>query len=397
MKKVTYNEKGKILSFSLLVMAAIHTLTHVAGSIQAGIFPVIKEEFTLTNQHIGIIAAIPPLCQALFTMPAGILSDRFGTKRLVALSIGMAAAGALLAGLTRNIIMFIVAIAFLTLNSTFYHPPASSYVTRNTPPKDRPKVLGILDSGGIFGFALGPLSITVLMETMGYSWRQLYLFWIIPILLGFVFLYFVKSESEQDIGAIEKPVEKVEGDTGLLSTRMIFFLLSTGIRGLGVSMTITFLSIYLAESRGWSLALIGLMLGASRLTGLVAAPLGGGLASRFGERRCAVIALFASSTCFLTAFLMNDMLLFMLFYIAYSFLSQVGMPATQSITALLSPKKRIGTGYALFFLPGSITRTIGPVIAAFIADSFGMFPIFMTSAVLFYLGLSVLKFGVKIE
>ncbi len=378
-------------------MTAIHTLTHVAGSIQTGIFPVIKEEFILTNQHIGIIAAIPTLCQAIFTIPAGILSDRFGTKKLVALSIGLAAAGALLAGLTQSIVMFIVAIAFLTLNSTFYHPPASSYVTRNTPPRDRPKVLGILDSGGIFGFALGPFSITVLMEMMGYSWRQLYLFWTIPIFLGFILLYFVKSEPELLVGPIMEPVEEAEGDAGLLSTKMKLFLLSTGIRGLGVSMAITFLSIYLAESRGWSLALIGLMLAASRLTGLVAAPLGGGLASRFGEKRCAVAANFASSTCFLAAFLMDDVLLFTIFYIAYSFLSQVGMPGLQSITALLSPRKRIGTSYALFFLPGSIMRTIGPVVAAFIADSFGMFPIFMTSAVLFYLGLSLLEFGVQIE
>jgi DHA1 family multidrug resistance protein-like MFS transporter len=235
------------------------------------------------------------------------------------------------------------------------------------------------------------------MEMLGYSWRQLYLFWTIPILLGFVLLHFVKSEPEQAVSKIEEPVEEVEGNTRLLSTKMMLFLLSTGIRGLGMSMAITFLSIYLAESQGWSLALIGLTLAASRLTGLVAAPLGGGLASRFGEKRCAVTALFASSTCFLTAFLMDDALLFMIFYIAYSFLSQVGMPATQSITALLSPKKRIGTSYALFFLPGSIMRTIGPVVAAFIADSFGMFPIFMTSAILFYLGISVLEFGVKID
>ncbi len=395
MKNDSNKRQGNILSFSLLVITITHTLTHVAGSIQAGIFPVIKEEFTLTNQQIGVIVAIPSLLQALFTIPAGLLSDRLGAKKLIAFSIGMAAVGALLAGFTRNIIMFTVATALLTLNSTFYHPPASSYVTRDTSPKDRSKVLGVLDSGGIFGFALGPLSIIIFMEMMGYSWRQLYLFWVIPILLGFGVLHFMKSEPDEASAATEKPVGEIEEEPSLLSTNMILFLLSTGIRGLGGAMTIAFLSIYLSESMGWSLTSIGLMLGASRLVGLFAAPLGGGIASRIGEKRVAVTSLFASYTCFLTAFLMKDMLPFMLLYVSYNFLAMLAMPATQAITARLTPRKKMGTGYALFFLPGSIVRAVGPIIAALIADLFGMFPIFMASAVLFYLGLGILELGVK--
>jgi MFS family permease len=370
----------------------------VAGSIQAAIFPVIKEEFTLTNQQLGVIVAIPALCQALFTIPAGLLSDRIGAKKLTALSIGMAAAGALIAGLSRNIIMFTVATALLTLNSTFYHPSASSYVTRNASPKDRSKVLGLLDSGGIFGFALGPLSITILMETMGYSWRQTYLFWVIPIILGLGVLYFVEPESDgPPSSATEKPALETEKEPKLLSTGMTIFLLSTGIIGLGSSMTATFLSIYLAESRGWSLASIGFMLGVSRLTGLIAPPLGGGFASRFGEKRCVVTSQFASYACFLAAFLTKDMLPFMMLYLAYNFLSTLGMPATQAITAHLSPRRKMATGYALYFLPISIVGIIGPILAAFIADYVGMFPIFMVSAALFYLGLGMLELGVRID
>ncbi len=395
MRGDSHEEQRSIFSFSLLVITISHTLTHVAGSIQAGILPAIKQEFALTNQQIGIITAIPPLLQALFTMPAGLLSDRLGARKLIALSIGMAAAGALLAGFTRDIVMFTVATALLTLNSTFFHPPAGSYVTRNTPPKERSKVLGILDSGGIFGFALGPFSITIFMEMMGYSWRQLYILWVIPILLGFGVLFFVKPEPSETSTATEKPLKETGEEPSLLSTNMIFFLLSAGIRALGGAMTLAFLSIYLAESKGWSLASIGLMLGASRLVGLFAAPLGGGIASRIGEKKCAVTALLASYTCFLAAFLMKGTLPFMLLYVSYNFLAMIAMPATQAITARLSPKKKMGTGYALFFLPGNIVRGIGPIVAALIADLFDMYPIFIASAAFFYLGLGVLEFGVR--
>lgn len=379
-------------------MSISHGLTHVAGSIQASIFPAIKEEFALTNQQLGIVVAIPALCQVLFTIPAGILSDRLGAKKMAALSIGMAALGALIAGLSGNIIMYTAATSLLTLNSAFYHPSASSYVTRNASPKDRAKALGLMNTGGILGFALGPLSITILFETMGYSWRQTYLFWVIPILLGLGVLHLARSESDDSPSSpTEKPAAKAEKEPELLSTGMTLFLLSTGIVGLGSSMVSTFLSIYLAESLGWGLASIGLMLGISSLTSLVAAPLGGVLASRFGEKRCAVASQLASYTCFLTAFLTRDMLPFMILYLAYSFLSTIAMAPTQAITARLSPERKIATGYALYFLPTSITGIIGPIIAASIADYFNMFPIFIASAALYYLGLGILQLGVKID
>ena len=86
---------GSFLGYSLFVMFITHTLTHVAGSIRTTLFPVIKEEFSLSNQQIGLIAAIPPLITALITIPAGLMSDRYGTKKLIALSMVMAAIGAI--------------------------------------------------------------------------------------------------------------------------------------------------------------------------------------------------------------------------------------------------------------------------------------------------------------
>jgi len=40
----------------------------------------LKEEFSLINQQIGLIAAIPLLCQVLISIPAGLFSDRFGAR-----------------------------------------------------------------------------------------------------------------------------------------------------------------------------------------------------------------------------------------------------------------------------------------------------------------------------
>lgn len=384
------------VGYSLIVLVIIHTLTHVAGSIRTSLYPLIKEEFTLTNQQIGIIAAIPPLCQALVTLPTGALSDRFGAKKMISISILMAALGSVLAGLTINPLMFIIATTLLTLNSTFYHPPANSYVTKNANPGERPMKLGLLNAGGTFGFALGPLSITILMEFLGFPWRNVYLFWVIPILLGLVAIYFVDTSSVAD-NSIEEKEEDPDQEEQLLSRSMIAFLSSTGIRRLGSSMTVAFLSIFLVESQGWNIGLIGIMFFTSRLLGLVASPLGGVLTSRYGEKRWVTISFFLSYVFFLLAFVVKGLVPFFILYLGYSFTRMLAMPANSSITAMLSPRKQRGIGFALSFLPGSIVRAIGPIIAAYIADTFGLYPIFMVSVVVFFTGLGIFHFGVKLD
>jgi hypothetical protein len=64
--------------------------------------------------------------------------------------------------------------------------------------------------------------------------------------------------------------------------------------------------------------------------------------------------------------------------------------------AQLSPTRRRGLGYALYFLPGSLVGAVAPLIAAAIADAFGMTSIFVVSVTIYVIGQVLLKFGVKV-
>ena len=72
--------------------------------------------------QIGLIVAIPSLCQFLLSIPSGMVSDRFDPKRLIAASILIAAVGALLGSVSAGPWMYIVASTLLTFNSTLYNP-----------------------------------------------------------------------------------------------------------------------------------------------------------------------------------------------------------------------------------------------------------------------------------
>ncbi len=119
------------------------------------------------------------------------------------------------------------------------------------------------------------------------------------------------------------------------------------------------------------------------------------MASRLGDKLWAVVALGAGYVFYIFAFFTEGVLPFMALYLVYRFCGILGMPATAALTAKLTPKKQMGMGFAISFLPQSLVSVIAPVIAAYIADYFGLFPIFTVSFIIMFLGLGVLYFGVR--
>lgn len=382
---------------TLFLMVLTHVLVHCAGNIRSTLFPVLKDEFSLSNQQIGLILAIPTLCQMVFSIPTGLLSDRFGAKKLIAMSILMAAGGAALASISVDPTMYIIASTLLILDSTTYHPPAQSYVASITEPKNRSRALGFWNGGGTFGVSLGPLSVTILMGVFMLGWRQTYAFWVFPILFGLVALYFVKDSTE----TVERRLAREETETGsakkLLNRNMIMFLTASAVGSFGASLSGGFLSIWLAEDLGWNLSEIGLMFGISSMMGIFVSPLGGEFADRFGEKRWIVVTTFVSYTCFLVAILLRGFWPFLIFYLAERFFGIMAMAANASLTAKLSPPRRRGIGFALSAVPGSLVSTMGAMIAAYVADLFGLYPLFLATTMIHYVGLGILQFGVRTD
>jgi MFS family permease len=257
--------------------------------------------------------------------------------------------------------------------------------------------MGIWFAGGTTGVSLGPLSITILMGVLAFSWRQVYGFWIIPILLGLVAIYFVKSPAEIVKKEVRDSWEEEKTVDTLLNSNMIILLLSSTVRRFGGGLTTGFFTIWLAEAQGWTIGQIGIMLGISSLIGLVASPLGGELASRYGEKRLFVATLFASYVFFALAFFLKGYWPFMIAYIVHRFFGILGMPANMTLTSRLSPPKQRGVGFALSSIPMNVVMPVAALAAAYIADTYGLYPIFITTSVIYFIGLAILQIGVRIE
>lgn len=395
-------ENGKkkfasILSYGLIVMTVTHTLTHVFGGIHPAIFSILREEFSLSLQQLGIIAAIPPLLQALFAIPIGLLSDRVGSKKMVLLSLLVAMLGAILASQTTSPLMFIVAISLVYLNTTIYHPASYSFTAKIFNDENRPKALGLHGAGGTLGHAMGPLSVSILIGLLAWEWRQVYLLLAAPLLIGVIMVLFLKEEISENGGEEEPTVEVETGAKSILSLNMIMFLTYSALRMMAGSMISNFIVLYLQDVKHLNIAAASFIFSGTMLLGFIAAPVGGFMAVRFGEKKWILASFSLGCLLFATSIFIKDVTIFAILYIGYGFCNTLGMAARSSIMARLSPSGQRGLGYALFFLPGSIMGAVAPVLAGLVAEAFGFTTIFYISLGIYAIALLILKFMVKID
>jgi len=387
----------KLLSYGLIAMAATHTLTHVFGGIHTAIFSLLREEFSLSLQQLGLIAAIPPLCQALLAIPTGLLTDRIGSKKMLLLSFAFAAAGATLAGVARNPVMLVAAISLVYINTTIYHPASYSYTTKLFKPQDRSKALGLHGAGGTLGHAMGPLAVSLLIGVLAWQWKQVYLVLAVPMIIGIVMVLFIEEETPEEKKLNDvKPEE--EGDSErFLTASLVMFLVYSALRSMGGSMISSFLVLYLQDIRGMDLALASFVSSATTLTGLIAAPIGGYMAARYGDKRWLQVALLAAFTLLALSLNIPSNTAFTALYVAYGFTNTLGMAPRSAIMAKLTPRRQRGLGYALFFLPGSIVGAIAPVVAGYLAGLIGFGNVFNIAIAINFTALAVLRFAVKVE
>jgi len=394
--KSSFTEARSLLNYGLIVMTVTHVLTHVFGGIHTAIFSILRDEFNLTLQQLGLIAAIPPLVQALFAIPTGLLSDRFGSKRMVLVSFFIAILGALLASQAFNPLVLVVAVSLVYLNTTIYHPASYSFTTKLFRARNRPKAMGLHGAGGTLGHAAGPLMVSVFIGLLAWQWRQVYLFLAFPMVLGIIMVLFLRNETMKEVKVNSAKFEENGDSSRLFTASLVMFLAFSSLRMMGSSMIGSFLVLYLQDIRGLTITYASLVASTTTLTGIIAAPIGGYMAARLGEKKWILMSFGAGWIFLALSMLLPNIIWFTGLYVAYGFCNTMSMAARSSIMARLTPSRQRGLGYALFFLPGSVMGAIAPIIAGLLAQSYGFNAIFYSALVLYVVSLAVLEFRVEV-
>jgi FSR family fosmidomycin resistance protein-like MFS transporter len=123
----------------LFALSFSHLVNDTLQSLIPAIYPILKTELRLDYSHIGVITLTNQLTASLLQPVVGAFTDKH--PQPFSLAVGMASTliGLVLLSIAANLGLVLVAVAFVGLGSSVFHPEASR--------------VAHLSSGGRFGFA----------------------------------------------------------------------------------------------------------------------------------------------------------------------------------------------------------------------------------------------------
>jgi ACS family hexuronate transporter-like MFS transporter len=158
--------------------------------------PVIRQEFSFTNEQYGLITLAFLLCYAVGQLLLGPVIDRLGSKRALSLAVLWWSVASMLHALGRGVGSFFAARAFLGITEAANFPAAFKVIAEWFPRAERSFAAGFVTAGTGIGAIVAPPLIVFLISSFdalhaqGFSpirgWQAAF---IVPSLLGFAWVW----------------------------------------------------------------------------------------------------------------------------------------------------------------------------------------------------------------
>ncbi|KGJ22675.1 MFS transporter [Paracoccus sanguinis] len=187
----------------LIAISACHMINDVLQSLLSAIYPLLRDEFTLSYAQIGWMTFAFQVTASLLQPVVGIVTDRHPMPKSLALGMLSSFAGVLTLAQADSYPMLLAGAMLIGLGSSIFHPE-SSRVARTASGGRFGTAQSLFQLGGNGGQALGPLLAAFLVVPFG----RPVLGWLALIALGGVAVLWrvgAWSEGRRKAGALRVP------------------------------------------------------------------------------------------------------------------------------------------------------------------------------------------------
>ena len=153
----------------LAAACSIHFVHDGFSDILYVLLPIWASEFRLTFAQVGVIRTAYSGGMAAFQIPAGLLAERWGERRLLAAGTAVTAGGFIVAGLAGGFLSLLLVLLIAGLGSGVQHPLSSSLVSKAYETGPRRAALGTYNFSGDLGKVAVPAAVAFAALLVG--WR----------------------------------------------------------------------------------------------------------------------------------------------------------------------------------------------------------------------------------
>jgi ACS family glucarate transporter-like MFS transporter len=287
---MNYGKTPWKLVFLLLATTTASYISRVNVS-TAG--PLLMQEFSLSQFQMGQVFSAFLLGYVLFQVPAGLLADRWGAKKLLTaaawcwfaltiLSVLLVPQGRV-GGLIPGFFVFLILRFLLGISSSPTYPGAAKGVAQWVAPAFQARANGIVLASIGLGSALAPLIVSAIMVHRG--WRPALLVSVVPA-LAVALLWSRTGNVPAHRPPISGDLKREDGsrDSRILASRSFILLtLSYTLQGYVGYIFVSWFYLYLVQERHFGLMSGAWMSSLPWVLTIFAVPLGGWLTDRLAE------------------------------------------------------------------------------------------------------------------
>jgi predicted MFS family arabinose efflux permease len=355
----------------LVVLGLINLFNFADRFVIVPLFPLLRDEFSLSDVQLGMLQTVLQVVLALATVPFALLADRISRRFIIAFGVIVWSAATFLSSLANTYLVLLIARALVGIGEAAYAPAAQSMISGTFAPSKRGRALGAFAAGMLIGGAVGQALGGFLGETSGWRWA----FVAIGAPGFFLGLAALRLEAPP-----RGPKTEVVPLLHLLRVPAFLALILSGVLVTFASVSfITWGPDFVIRFKGFSLRQAGVLLGSIGLVSLVSGALVGGTVADALQRRMAYGRVVAVALGFLCAgpFILwglaterKDSLL-TAFFIAGFFMSWYHGPVTAIIHDMM-PVRAHATSVGLYMFVTQLAGAFGPQIVGEISDVFDL-------------------------
>ncbi len=277
----------------LAIVSLCHSYTHAVLLLYPIIIPSIKGEFSLSYAVVGLLGTVSYALYGFVGIPAGILADRLGSKRMLATGVLGIATFSLVVTLTDNIYTLAISLGFIGLFSSAYHPSGLSLISKGA--VERGRLLGWHGVAGSLGEMSGPLLGGWLIYAFG--WRGAYLFFGVLGMVIAAAIIILKVEEELKVKMQSTSEVSNNGrHGGLINWMLLIVFVNLVFYGLAYRGAMTFLPVLFEQRIGFlagRISLVGTLVSLAVGMGMLGQYIGGTLGSRLRVVEVGYVAIYA--------------------------------------------------------------------------------------------------------
>ncbi|MEM2905295.1 MAG: MFS transporter [Candidatus Bathyarchaeia archaeon] len=390
----SHAERGGVfagLDRSLLMLFLLNTGNALAMEAVNALFPLYVQSLGATVLEVGLLLSASGLVSTAVMLPSGWMSDRFGRKPTLVLSVALASFPPLLYTFVADWRQLIPWAVIYAVSFAIFIPARMVYIAESTDSGGRVRMYGYMNLAWPLGSLVGPAVAGALAEVGGFHYPFYFAAAVSSLTLLPAMLLAERRRPRTLDAHAEEPLR---GRVGF-SREVVYLLIVLAVYQLlvsaGIGTAYSLLSIFLTQVFaveklyvGLFFSLVGVSLFGSQL-------LGGWASSRFGLKKTMGVCLAFIPPLFVACAFAPNYEWFTVTFMALYGLYSMTWPASVAILMSLVDRSRWGLATGIRQTGVRLGFTVGPTLGGALWELYGPRAPFYASAALIALSIPFLN------